>query len=158
MIEPHKKICMRCPANASLFDLRHNKGIERDVCRLHHSIKYAPLMFFSEVMLQSSFTLMIIFCHGTMTLLTLIICMNNLAMSTRNLKMCGGSKLPYPQTRGNTPIMLRCTYQLIVVLLSMTLNPCALNSPLTCLITCVVLRWFFFSFNLSLVTNVVAHT
>jgi hypothetical protein len=32
IIEPTKKICVRCPTNASLLDLMHNKCVERDVC------------------------------------------------------------------------------------------------------------------------------
>ncbi len=41
---------------------------------------------------QSSFTLMVIFCHGMMTLLLWFMCINDSAAGMSNLKMCSGSK------------------------------------------------------------------
>ncbi len=84
IIKPGKKICVPCPRiNASLLGLRHNEGTDRDICWLQ---------FLPEVMPQSSFTLMLIFCHGTTTMLTWFICINDSAASMSNLKMCSGSK------------------------------------------------------------------
>ncbi len=57
---------------------------------------------FSEVMPQSSFTLMIIFCHGTTILSTWFICIHDSAASRSNLKMCSGSK---PRTLGQEALV-----------------------------------------------------
>ncbi len=76
---------------------------------------------------QSSFTLMLIFCHGTTTLLTWFICINDSAASMSNLKMCSDSK-PHTleqealvpkfldvhhvcvKTFCETPYLIRCDY------------------------------------------------
>jgi hypothetical protein len=92
-IKPRKTIYIPCPrTNASLLGLRRNKGTETNVCWLHYSIKYAHLQFFPEVTPQSAFTLMLIFCCGTTTLLTWYVCINDSAASMSNFKTCSGSK------------------------------------------------------------------